>query len=59
MYAEVNNEYPVKEGVPWSTLVESWGTFKPDSISLNEIAALRKTASELVDKVGFDEGPSS
>jgi iron(III) transport system substrate-binding protein len=59
MYAEVNNEYPVKEGVPWSKLVESWGTFKSDPISLNEIAAQRKTASELVDKVGFDEGPSS
>ena len=59
MYAEVNNEYPVKEGVPWSALVESWGTFKPDPISLSEIAALRKAASELVDKVGFDEGPSS
>jgi len=59
MYADVNNEYPVKEGVPWSELVQSWGTFKSDPISLNEIAALRKTASELVDKVGFDEGPSS
>ena len=59
MYAEVNNEYPVKEGVPWSDLVQSWGTFKPDPISLNDIAALRKRASELVDKVGFDEGPSS
>ena len=59
MYAEVNNEYPVKEGVPWSALVQSWGEFKPDPISLNEIADLRKTASELVDKVGFDEGPSS
>jgi iron(III) transport system substrate-binding protein len=59
MYAEVNNEYPVKEGVPWSELVQSWGTFKADPISLNEIAALRKKASELVDKVGFDEGPSS
>lgn len=59
MYAEVNNEYPVKDGVAWSELVKSWGTFKPDPISLNEIAALRKTASEMVDKVGFDEGPSS
>lgn len=59
MYAEVNSEYPVKEGVPWSELVQYWGTFKSDPISLNEIAALRKTASELVDKVGFDEGPSS
>ncbi len=59
MYAEVNNEYPVKEGVPWSKLVQSWGAFKPDPISLNEVAALRKKASELVDKVGFDDGPSS
>jgi iron(III) transport system substrate-binding protein len=59
MYADVNNEYPVKEGVPWSPLVKSWGDFKPDPISLNEIADLRKKASELVDKVGFDEGPSS
>ena len=59
MYADVNNEYPVKEGVPWSPLVESWGDFKPDPISLNEIAGLRKKASELVDKVGFDDGPSS
>jgi iron(III) transport system substrate-binding protein len=59
MYAEVNNEYPVKEGVPWSPLVKSWGNFKPDPISLNEIAALRKKASELIDKVGFDDGPSS
>jgi iron(III) transport system substrate-binding protein len=59
MYAEVNHEYPVKEGVPWSPLVKSWGDFKPDPISLEEIAALRKKASELVDKVGFDDGPSS
>jgi iron(III) transport system substrate-binding protein len=58
-YAETNNEYPVKDGVPWSPLVQSWGTFKPDPISLNEIAGLRKKASELVDKVGFDDGPSS
>jgi iron(III) transport system substrate-binding protein len=59
MYAEVNNEYPVKDGVAWSPLVKSWGDFKPDPISLNEIASLRKKASELVDKVGFDDGPSS
>jgi iron(III) transport system substrate-binding protein len=59
MYAEVNHEYPVKKGVPWSPLVKSWGDFKPDPISLEEIAALRKKASELVDKVGFDDGPSS
>ena len=59
MYAEVNHEYPTKDGVARSELVESWGTFKVDSISLNEIAALRKAASEMIDKVGFNDGPSS
>ena len=59
LYAEANNEYPVKDGIPWSPMVKSWGDFKPDPISLTDIAALRKTASELVDKVEFDEGPSS
>ncbi|WP_371740614.1 Fe(3+) ABC transporter substrate-binding protein [Methyloligella sp. GL2] len=59
IYAEVNHEYPVKQGVAWSDLVQSWGDFKADPLSLNEIAALRKRASELVDKVGFDDGPSS
>jgi len=34
-------------------------SFKSDPIPLNEVAALRKKASELVDKVGFDDGPSS
>ena len=58
-YAEVNNEYPVKDGVPWSALVQSWGNFKADPISLNDLAAARKKASELVDKVDFDAGPSS
>src|SRR4029078_5952447 len=58
-YAEVNNEYPVKDGVPWSALVQSWGNFKADPISLNELAAARRKASELVDKVDFDAGPSS
>ena len=59
MYAEVNNEYPVSDDVAWSDLVKSWGEFKADPITLDEIAGLRKKASELVDKVGFDEGPSS
>ena len=59
MYAEMNNEYPVRESVPWSRWLSPGGPFKPDPISLNEIAALRKKASELIDKVDFYDGPSS
>lgn len=59
IYAETNFEYPVTPGVEASERVSSWGTLKPDSLPLADVAKNRKTASELVDKVGFDDGPSS
>ncbi len=59
IYAEMNFEYPVKPGVEWSKLVKSWGKFKADTVSLAKIAEKRKRASELVDDVGFNNGPSS
>ncbi len=59
LYAEGNGEYPVTATAKTSDLVASWGTLKPDAIPLSEIATLRKTASELVDKVHFDAGPGS
>ena len=59
IYARVNHEYPVKAGVAWSKLVTSWGRFKADTLSLEKIAKLRKRASMLVDKVRFNDGPSS
>jgi len=54
IYASKNFEYPVKQGVPWSELVQSWGKFKADKTSLAKIAELRAKASTLVDKVGFN-----
>lgn len=59
LYASVNNEYPVKAGVPAGKVAASFGTFKPDSLSIAKIGELRKQASELVDKVGYNDGPSS
>jgi len=59
IYASNNHEYPVKNGVPLSDLVASWGTFKADTLSIDEIAKHRRAASMLVDKVGYDDGPSS
>ncbi|MBU2532680.1 MAG: Fe(3+) ABC transporter substrate-binding protein [Alphaproteobacteria bacterium] len=58
LYAEANHEYPVNPDVSWSDLVKSWGTFETDSIALDKIAGLRKRASELVDEVAFNSGPS-
>ena len=59
IYAESNFEYPVTPGVEASERVKSWGELKPDALTLDEIAKNRKTASELADKVGFDDGPAS
>jgi iron(III) transport system substrate-binding protein len=54
LYAELNMEYPVKAGVKPSKLVQSWGEFKADPIPLEDVAAKRKDALRLVDKVQFD-----
>ena len=54
MYADVNMEYPVRDGVERSDLVASWGDFKADQVPLTTIAKHRKTALMLLDKVQFD-----
>ena len=59
MYAEMNHEYPVKPGVAKSDLVQSWGDFKMDPLSIETIAKNRPAASKLIDKVGFNDGPNS
>ena len=59
IYANTNFEYPVKPGLEVNEIVASWGALKPDPLPLATIAADRKEASEIVDKVGYDDGPSS
>lgn len=54
IYAETNNEFPVKPGVERSALVQSWGEFTPDSLTLDQIAELRPSAVKLVESVDFD-----
>jgi len=58
-YADANFEYPVRPGLKINEIVASWGPLKPDPLPLAEIAADRKQASEIVDEVAFDDGPSS
>jgi len=59
LYADLNNEYPLKSGVALSPVVQSWGQLKADPLPLSDIGKNRKRASELVDEVGFDQGPNS
>jgi iron(III) transport system substrate-binding protein len=59
LYARQNFEHPVRAGVALDPTVESFGPLKPDPTPLKEIAANRKLASEIVDKVGFNAGPGT
>ncbi|MGZ3216906.1 Fe(3+) ABC transporter substrate-binding protein [Paracoccus sp. T5] len=54
IYAETNNEFPIKEGVERSELVASWGEFTPDDLALSEISDLRPKALDLIERVNFD-----
>jgi iron(III) transport system substrate-binding protein len=54
MYAEENSEYPVKDGVPWSGLLMSWGKFKADTVALDKVAQHRADAIKMVDAVQYD-----
>jgi iron(III) transport system substrate-binding protein len=54
MHADLNYEYPVRAGIPINKTIAGYGPLKADTMSLSQIAANRKKASELVDKVGFN-----
>ncbi len=58
IYAETNGEYPAVAGIKASSAVEAWGPLKADPLALAKLAEFRKQASELVDKVAFDQGPN-
>ncbi len=59
IYAEQVNEYPLKDGVAVADRVKAWGPLKADKLPLAEIAKNRKKASEIMDKVAFDQGPGA
>lgn len=54
VFADVNYEYPIRQGVPVNAFIASFGGLKPDRMGLSAVGKARKRASELVDEVGFD-----
>jgi len=54
MYADMNYEYPIRPGIAVNPTIAGYGTLKADSMPIAKIAEQRKAASNLVDKVGFD-----
>jgi len=54
LYSKANYEYPIKPGIELDPVMAGFGPLVADPLPLTEIAKYRKQASELVDKVGFD-----
>ncbi|MCA8301110.1 Fe(3+) ABC transporter substrate-binding protein [Burkholderia seminalis] len=54
LYAQANYEYPVRANVKLDPVIAGFGALKVDPLPLADIAKHRKQASQLVDKVGFD-----
>ncbi len=54
LYASANYEYPVNPTVAPDKTVAAWGTLKPDTLNVAEIAKYLKRASELVSEVDMN-----
>jgi iron(III) transport system substrate-binding protein len=54
MHADLNYEYPVRADIAINKTIAGYGALKADPMPLTAVAANRKKASALVDKVGFD-----
>ncbi len=53
-YALVNEEYPVRSGLPSSPTVTGLGEFKADTLSLSVLGKLNATAVMLMDRAGWN-----
>ena len=53
IFAEANQEYPANPKAKPSAIVASWGTFKEDSIQLNEVGKYTKEAVEIATKANW------
>ena len=52
-YAEVNYEYPVRDGVAWSDLLQQWGRFKSDNLNLSQLGKNNSLAVMIMDRAGW------
>ncbi|CAL8978765.1 Iron uptake protein A1 [Rhodoplanes serenus] len=54
IYADINFEYPIRASIPPHPTIAAYGELTADPLPVATIAANKKKAATLVDKVGFD-----
>ena len=52
-YSHVNYEYPIRDDVQTDDVLESWGTFKADTMQLDKLGELNTEAVKLMDRAGW------
>ncbi|MAC33585.1 MAG: Fe(3+) ABC transporter substrate-binding protein [Haliea sp.] len=52
-YAETNNEYPVREGIPVSAVLSAWGEFRGDTLDVTELGQRNADAVMAMDRAGW------
>jgi iron(III) transport system substrate-binding protein len=53
LFAEANQEYPVKPGVAWSKTLQGWGEFRADDLDLTRLGELNDEAVRIFDRAGW------
>lgn len=53
IFAEANQEYPVRPGVEASAILRNWGTFKMDSLPVQALGGHNEQAAMLFDQAGW------
>lgn len=53
-FPESSYEYPVVEGIKWSPLLESWGQFKQDDLSLSKLGEMNAEAIRVFNRAGWE-----
>ncbi len=53
IFAEANQEYPIKSGISISSTLQSFGTFKADTIDLDLLGKYNSVAVKIFDQVGW------
>ncbi|PWR25525.1 Fe(3+) ABC transporter substrate-binding protein [Zavarzinia aquatilis] len=53
IFAEANNEFPVLKGVAPSSVVQSFGDFKRDTLPIDELGKNNAAAVQLLDRAGW------
>ena len=53
LFASANHEYPVRPGVAWSPILESWGRFEADTLDLTVLGERNEAAVRIFDRAGW------